>query len=118
MKPADSQSLEKLAEKLEEELYRLYSKVKLLYFIFILRCSKYTVSMLLLLCASFLVFYKKKYISYEQADYHVMLKEQIEPRLQVAIRSLSSQGHQRQQMSHQTPSSSTYITMFPTPGMA
>jgi E1A/CREB-binding protein len=47
-----------------------------------------------------------------------MLKEQIEPRLQVAIRSLSSQGHQRQQMSHQTPSSSAYITMFPTPGMA
>ncbi|KAG0516051.1 hypothetical protein BDA96_10G329800 [Sorghum bicolor] len=76
MKAADSQSLEKLAEKLEEELYRLYSK----------------------------------------ADYHVMLKEQIEPRLQVAIRSLSSQGHQRQQMSRQTPSSSTYITMFPTPG--
>lgn len=74
--------------------------------------------MLLLMCASFLVFFTRKKKSCEQSDYHVMLQEQIEPHFQVAIRSLSSQGHQRQQMSRQPPSSSTYITMVPTPGMA
>ncbi|PUZ59198.1 hypothetical protein GQ55_4G021300 [Panicum hallii var. hallii] len=51
-----------------------------------------------------------------KADYHAMLKEPIEPHLQFAAKVFSTRGHQRQQMSHQTPTSSCNGTMVPTPG--
>ncbi|XP_062229754.1 probable histone acetyltransferase HAC-like 1 [Phragmites australis] len=51
-----------------------------------------------------------------KADYYVMLNEPMDQLLQVAIKVLSTQGHQRQQMSQQTPTSSTYATMVPPPG--
>ncbi|KAG2608387.1 hypothetical protein PVAP13_4NG316600 [Panicum virgatum] len=52
-----------------------------------------------------------------KADYYAMLKEPIDPHLQVAVRAFSNHGgHQRQQMSHQTPTSSRCGTMVPTPG--
>ena len=58
-------------------------------------------------------------IFYEQADYYAMLKEPIDPHLQVAVRAFSNHGgHQRQQMSHQTPTSSCYGTMVPTPSIS
>jgi len=47
-----------------------------------------------------------------------MLNEPIDLHLKAAIRILSGQGHQRQQMLNQTATSSSYITMVPTPGTA
>jgi len=57
-------------------------------------------------------------IFYEQADYYAMLKEPMEPHLQYAVKVFSEHGHQRQQMSHQTPTSSCYGTMVPTPSIS
>ena len=47
-----------------------------------------------------------------------MLKEPMEPHLQYAVKVFSEHGHQRQQMSHQTPTSSCYGTMVPTPSIS
>ncbi|KAL6603524.1 hypothetical protein ACP70R_043885 [Stipagrostis hirtigluma subsp. patula] len=51
-----------------------------------------------------------------KANYYAMLNEPIERLLEGAIRDLSTQGHQRQQMSQQAPNSSSHSTMVPTPG--
>ncbi|TVU41139.1 hypothetical protein EJB05_14635 [Eragrostis curvula] len=50
-------------------------------------------------------------------DYYNMMKGQIEPHLQFAIKTLSAQNQQNHQTPRQTASSSGYCTMIPTPGM-
>ncbi|XP_062218154.1 probable histone acetyltransferase HAC-like 1 isoform X2 [Phragmites australis] len=51
-------------------------------------------------------------------EYYNMMKGPVEPQLQFAIKILSAQNQQNQQMSRQIASSSSYGTMIPTPGMA
>ena len=46
-----------------------------------------------------------------------MMKTPVEPQLQFAIKTLSAQNQQNQQISRQIGSSSGYGTMIPTPGI-
>ncbi|KAL5212444.1 hypothetical protein ABZP36_023291 [Zizania latifolia] len=50
-------------------------------------------------------------------DYYNMMKGPVEPQLQFAIKTLSAQNQQNQQMSRQMASSSGYGTLIPTPGI-
>lgn len=83
--------------------------------------SVFFLTVVALLCQCFhcwLSLFLFNFFPYEQDDYYNILEKPIGPHLKNAIRTITAQGQQRQQMSRQIISSSSYGTMIPTSGMA